>query len=198
MRGGGRHRAWPAPRRVWDNARELFQWRGCAPVAQRRDERESGWNPGISNRARHPPAAPGTDEGRMADMHAATGAQGGAQRQAGRRRSGAGARRVRGGDGAVGLGQVLLLLRRSPTWRARAKSNSTARAFGHGGIRMAPPGHLPARGAGGGKSAWPRTLTTLPPPSGWWSGRAGARKNAGAGARAVHRRTPAPGPGARR
>ena len=61
---------------------------------------------------------------------------------------------------------------RSPTWtRARAKSNSTARRVrAWRDTNGAARSFIARPRRAGGKSAWPRTLTTLPPPSGWWSG----------------------------
>ena len=199
MQGGGRHRAWPAPRRVWDNARELF--RGAA-ARRWRNGGTKGNQDGIqAYRARahpHRRRRGGDEAARMADMRPRLALK--AVRSA----------RLAAVDLALAPGECAAVMGpsgsgkscccvRSPTWtRARAKSNSTARRVrAWRDTNGAARSFIARPRRAGGKSAWPRTLTTLPPPSGWWSGWGWRPKNAGAGARAVHRRTPAPGPGAR-
>ena len=167
--GGGRHSglrpgAWTMPANC-----SVARLRAGGATA---DERESGWNPGhASSAARIHTAAGAGGRGPRAWLTcAATGAQGGAQRQAGRRRSGAGAGECAAVMGPSGSASPAAASGRRPD-PARAKSNSTARRVrAWRDTNGAARSFIARPRRAGGKSAWPRTLTTLPPPSGWWSG----------------------------
>ena len=201
MQGGGRHRGVAcAPARVGQCPRTV-PWRGCAPVAQRRDERESGWNPGISLRAAriHTVAgAAGTRAARMADMRPRLALK--AVRSA----------RLAAVDLALAPGECAAVMGPSGSGKSLLLRQVADLDPGEGEVEL---DGAPRSGMAGyewrrqviycqAEAGWweervAAHLTTLPPPSGWWSGWGWRPKNAGAGARAVHRRTPAFGPGAR-
>ena len=185
MQGGGRHRAWPAPRRVWDNARELFRG-AAAPVAQRRDERESGSGHIKPRAASHPhvAGAAGTRRARMADMRPRLALK--AVRSA---RLAAVDLALAPGEcaavmGPSGSGKSLLLRQVADLDPGEAKSNSTARRVrAWRDTNGAARSFIARPRRAGGKSAWPRDDAAAA--VGLVERLGLAPENAGAGARAV-------------